>query len=181
MVRAAVYLDSGYFAKVLKYAFHEPKIDFEDLSDKLCEGCERLRTYFYYCMPYQSHPPTPEERNRYARADSFIYNLKKLNRFEIRLGKLIYVPKLNDYVQKRVDVLLSVDLVRMSWARQIDRAILVTGDTDFVPAVEAAKHAGVVTKIWYCNRPRVTTPDELLFACDERNEITQDLIDSVRI
>jgi len=179
LVRAAVFIDGGYFQKVLQYVFHSPKIDFEAFSNKVCGDCERLRTYFYYCMPYQSDPPTRAERERYANADKFIFSLSRLNRFETRLGKLIRIPTTGEYAQKRVDVLLSVDLVRMSWDHQIGKAILVTGDSDFVPAIQAAKDAGVLTVLYYSRaHPQVSALDELLYACDERIEITQDLINS---
>lgn len=179
MERAAVFIDGGYFQKVLRYVFDSSRIDFEAFSDKICGNCERLRTYFYFCMPFQSTPPTAEERERYSRADKFIFSLSRLNRFEVRLGKLIYIPSVDEYVQKRVDVLLSVDLVRMSWGRQIGKAVLVTGDSDFVPAIQAAKDAGVLTVLYYSRaHPQVSALDELLYACDERIEITQDLIAS---
>jgi len=114
MPRAAVFIDGGYFSKVLKIVFNSPKINYERFSDNLCVGYERLRTYYYDCMPYQSDPPTLLQKERYAAHDKFIYNIKRLNRFEVKLGKLIHIPSSNEYVQKRVDVLLSVDLVRMS-------------------------------------------------------------------
>jgi len=176
MVRAAVFIDGGYFSKVMKVAFKSTKIDLEKFSDILCEGCERLRTYYYDCMPYQSDAPTEEQSRRYAAHDKFIYNLRRLRRFEVRLGKLIYIPSLNEYVQKRVDVLFSVDLVRMSWDHQIGKAILVTGDSDFVPAIQAAKDAGVLTVLCYSKASTVSALDELLYACDERKEITAELI-----
>lgn len=178
MPRAAVFIDGGYFSKVLKIAFNLPALDYENFSNTICEGCERLRTYYYDCMPYQSNPPTEEERRRYAQKDSFIYRLRRLKRFEVRLGKLIYIPKANDFVQKRVDVLFSVDLVKMSATRQISKAVLVTGDSDFVPAIQASKDAGVLTVIYYSTVSGVRALDELLYACDERREITQDLINS---
>ena len=129
-------------------------------------------------MPYQSDPPTLQERQRYANTDRFINRLRRLNRFEVRLGKLIYIPSVSEFVQKRVDVLFSVDLVRMSWDHHIGKAVLVTGDSDFVPAIEAAKDAGVLTVLYYSRaHPTVSALDELLYACDERVEITQDLID----
>jgi len=179
MVRGAVFIDGGYFSKVLKIVFDSPRLDYERFSDAVCQGCERLRTYFYDCMPYQSDPPTEEQRTRYSAHDKFIFRIKRLNRFEVRLGKLIYIPSSGEYVQKRVDVLLSVDLVRMSWDHQIEKAVLVTGDSDFVPAIQAAKDAGVLTILCYSKaHPQVSALDELIYACDERLEITQDLIDS---
>lgn len=61
MDKSGVFIDNGYFSKVLKSDFGELRIDFLKLSEKLCEGTERLRTYFYWCMPYQGSPPTQEE------------------------------------------------------------------------------------------------------------------------
>ena len=127
-------------------------------------------------MPYQSSPPSAEEKARYAAIDRFIYSLKKIPRFEVRLGKLSYIH--GEFVQKRVDVLLSVDLVRMSWGRQIQRAVLLSGDSDLVPAVQAAKDAGVLTQVYYSRR---SVHDELLQACDDRFEIIRELIDSVKL
>jgi uncharacterized LabA/DUF88 family protein len=126
-------------------------------------------------MPLQSDPPTPEERARYAAKDRFIYRLKSLPRFEVRLGRLRRIGR--EYEQKRVDVMLSVDLVRLSWAQQIRKAVLVTGDSDYVPAIQAAKDAGVLVVLYYCRN--LPVHDELLLACDDRHEITQDLINSV--
>lgn len=178
MGKGAVFIDGGYFSKVLKNVFGEPEIDFEVFSDKICTNVERLRTYYYNCMPYQSTPPTPDERRRYSDMDKFLFNLGRLNRFEIRLGQLQKIG--TTFKQKRIDVLLSVDLVRMSWDHQIDKAVLVTGDSDFVPAVKAAKDAGVLTVVYFSRGPDVYAHDELLYACDERYEITQELIDSVK-
>jgi uncharacterized LabA/DUF88 family protein len=115
---------------------------------------------------------TELEPERYEAAVRFVYSIKKIPRFEVRLGE-----SSRELVQKRVDVLLSVDLVRMSWGRQIDRAILITGDSDFVPAVQAAKDAGVLVQLYYALG---TVNDDLLQACDDRFAITKDLIDSVR-
>lgn len=176
MERSVIFLDGAYLAKILKSEFGEPRVDFLKLSNKLCEGTERLRTCYYWCMPYQSNPPTPEERDRYSKADKFMNSLRRLPRFEIRPGKLS--RQSGEFVQKRVDILLAVDLVRMSWGKQIGTAVLLTGDSDFVPAVEAAKDAGVLTQLYYSES---AIHNELLDACDECFEITSDLIDLVKM
>ena len=174
--RAAVLIDGGYFAKVLEKNFGRPRVDFYKFSEMVCGGYERLRTYYYTCMPYQSNPPTEEERRRYSAMNRFIYALQKLPRFEVRLGKLSWAGE--ELVQKRVDILLAVDLARLSWGKQIEKAILVTGDSDFVPAVITAKDAGVLVQLYYSPN---SVHDELLSAVDESFIITKDLVDKVKI
>ena len=174
MSLSVVFIDGGYLSKILNNQFQGSKIDFFQFSERLSSNIERLRTYFYTCMPFQSNPPTKEERNRYSSMDKFVFTLRRLPRFEVRLGKLSKVG--DSFVQKRVDILMAVDLVRLSWGKQISKAILVTGDSDFVPAIEAAKDAGVLAHLFYSP---TSIHDELLSIVDERNVITQEIIDSV--
>jgi uncharacterized LabA/DUF88 family protein len=94
----------------------------------------------------------------------------------MRFGKL-RKNKDGTYEQKRVDILLVVELVRLSWSDQIRYAVIVTGDSDFVPAIEAAKDAGVITKLYYSRR---SVHDELLSVVDERCEMDQAFFDSVK-
>ncbi len=81
-------------------------------------------------------------------------------------------------MQKRVDILFAVDLVRLSWGRQIGKAILVTGDSDFVPAVLAAKDVGVLVQLYHSPN---SVHDELLSAVDESFMITADLIERAKL
>lgn len=175
--KAAVFIDGGFFLKVLN-DLGRPRVDYEKFSDNLCANNKRLRTYYYDCLPYQSDPPTPEERERYSKKSKWVDKLLFLPRFEVRLGKL--APRDGEFEQKGVDVLFSVDIVRMSWAKQIDRVVLITGDSDFIPAVNAAKETGVIVELYYYISRNVggpSTHQELIKAVDERYEINQDLID----
>lgn len=172
--RAAVLIDGAYLTKILDVDFGKPKIDLARFSDILCGKNERLRTYYYNCMPYQSCPPTEEERRRFAAMDKFVYTLKKLPRFEVKLGRLGCIG--GEFVQKRVDIALAVDLVRLSCGRMIGKAVIVTGDSDFVPAIEAAKEAGVLTVLYYSPS---SIHDELLSAVDESVVIDANLIKQV--
>ncbi len=108
--------------------------------------------------------------------NKFIYNLERLNRFVIRLGRLQYIE--GEYRQKMIDVLLSVDLVRLSWRRDIQKAILITGDSDFVPAINEAKDAGVIVGVFYGNHEAIRIHDELYKLADERYEIDSELLNS---
>jgi len=176
MARCAVLIDGAYLDKVLHNDFSNARVDIGKLAGELAGPTERLRTYYYHCMPFQSDPPTTEERNRFASMDTFIFNLKKLPRFQFRQGKLQKIG--TEYKQKRVDIWMAVDLVRMSSNKQIEKAILVTGDSDLVPAIEAARDEGVVVVLFYSPNSR---HDELLQACDERYEITRNLIEKTRL
>lgn len=171
--RVAVFIDNGYLSKVVPKG---TRIDFLKFSDEVCNGRERLRTYFYDCMPYQSDPPLPEEKEKYSSYCKFRDVVERLPRFQMRLGKL---KKNSDgsFEQKRVDILLAVELVRLSWSGQIRYAVIVTGDSDFVPAIEAAKDAGVITTLYYSNG---TVHNELLSAVDERYEMDRVFFENVK-
>lgn len=174
-LRTAIFIDGGYLDKVLKIDFNNARIDYNKLVKEITKGFDLFRTYYYYCMPYMSTPPTPEEKRRYRNAQQFIFNLNQIPRFELRKGILKKRGE-NEFWQKRVDNMLTVDLTRLSWNGAINQAILISGDDDNVPAVMDAKDAGVAVILYYlsnaCSR-------ELHRLCDERIEITKKLISKI--
>ncbi|WP_292519666.1 NYN domain-containing protein [Methanoculleus sp.] len=171
--RAAVFIDNGYLSKVIP---NGTKVDFKRFCDVACGDKDRLRTYFYDCMPYRSEPPTEDEKARYANYCKFRDIIESLPRFQMRLGKL-RKNRDGSFEQKRVDILMAVELVRLSWSHQIGHAIIVSGDSDFVPAIEAAKDAGVITTLYYSKK---SVHDELLSAVDERYEMNQSFFETVQ-
>jgi uncharacterized LabA/DUF88 family protein len=74
-----------------------------------------------------------------------------------------------------VDILLGVDMVELAATRQINRAVLVAGDSDFLPAIEVVKRQGVLTVLWHGPRGAHGRPstchNDLWEVCDERFEI----------
>ncbi|RJP33379.1 MAG: NYN domain-containing protein [Phycisphaerales bacterium] len=111
---------------------------------------------------------------------SFVSQLERLPRFHVRLGKLAYRGERADgspiFVQKRVDIMLGVDLTLVASKHQISTAILVAGDSDLLPAVEIARNEGVLVHLVHGPNPH----RELWDRCDERTLISQTLIDRVR-
>src|SRR5207249_2709617 len=81
-----VFIDGGYLDKVCLLA--GLRVDLQKLVAEMAGGDELLRAHYYHCMPYQSNPPTTEERERFAAMDRFMTTLRRLPRFEVRLGKL---------------------------------------------------------------------------------------------
>jgi uncharacterized LabA/DUF88 family protein len=176
--RVAVFIDGAYLEFVLKTEFRAPKINFELLAERVSGGRELLRSYYYDCLPFQSEAPTNDERQRFGRRQSFHSALTRIPRFQVRLGKLARRHENGKvrYEQKRVDVLLAVDLVQLAAKHRITDAVLIAGDSDFLPALEVAKDEGVLIHLFHGSTPH----DELYLCCDERSPIDQGFIDAIR-
>jgi uncharacterized LabA/DUF88 family protein len=169
-MRAAIFIDGGYLLKRMQEA--GLTADYHNLSDFLLAPLRKrvpldlLRCYFYDCAPYMSHSPTDSEKRRMAQHEQFVAALQDLDRWQVRLGKL---EKRRDgdrevFAQKRVDVQLSVDLVRHAAAGHIQHAVILAGDSDFIPAIVAAKESGATVSIW-CDRD--TVHRDLMNVADE--------------
>nr|WP_244669402.1 NYN domain-containing protein [Xanthomonas phaseoli] len=176
MDRCAVFIDGGYVAKLLSNNFDGARTDYSKFVQHVLQGSDVLRTYYYDCPPYQSSHPTEEEAQRFAGKEKFFNALSRLPRFQVRQGKLERRGTAPNFVfqQKRVDILLGVDMVELAATRQIQKAILIAGDSDFVPAIEAVKRHGVLTVLWHgphIRGPGNTVHDELWDQFDERFEI----------
>ncbi len=154
-MRAAIFIDGGYLISWAKK--HGITLKYEDLADYLLKPLRKsvpldlMRCYFYYCAPWMSPEPTDSEKRRMVEHDQFMEELSKIDRWSVRLGKL---QKRRDgykeyFEQKRVDVLLSVDMVRHAAAGHIQHAIVVAGDSDFIPALDAVKESGATVTLWY--------------------------------
>lgn len=178
--RIAIFIDGAYFEKVL-ISFGNPKIDFSKFANFLSEGREILRTYYYNCLPYKSPQPSQEESERFAKRRKFYSKLESLPRFCVRIGRLEYRGKEATtrkliFEQKRIDVMFGVDMVNLCTTKQISTLAIVTGDSDFIPAIEIAKSHGVLTILW-AGTGSEKPHNELWQLCDERREITKDLLE----
>ncbi len=170
-MRAAIFIDGAYLQTQLKNFGGEP--DYLHIADHLLAplrssiDLDLLRCYYYYCPPYMSQEPTEDELKRMEVHEKFVADIQSLGRWAVRLGKLQkrWEGQREIYEQKRVDVLLSVDLVRHAAAGHVQHAILVAGDSDFIPAVQAAKESGVTVSLW-CGAAK-TVHKELIDLADE--------------
>jgi uncharacterized LabA/DUF88 family protein len=177
--RTAIFIDGAYLQRVLRDEFGGVNVNFDALSWKMANETDILRTYYYNCMPYQGNPPTQEESRRFGRARGFHTALQMLPRFEVKLGRLEF--RGNDdsgnpiLQQKRVDILLGVDMVLLSAKGHIQQAILLAGDSDFIPAVTVAKSEGVVIRLYHGDHCHLDLQREV----DERIRLDQAFIDAV--
>lgn len=156
MARLAIHIDGGYVSNVAKSA--GIWIDFELLSAKVAdtirettaEPLDLIRTYYYDCLPYQSASPTAEEEERLRRKSLFFDGLRGLPNYALREGRLklqgIDQQGAPIFQQKRVDLMMGLDIARLAAKSQVTHTALLSGDSDLIPAVEAAQQEAVI--VW---------------------------------
>ena len=184
MGTCAIYIDGGYLDKVLQNEYPQTKVDVGQLVERMRASDTLLRAYYYHCMPYRSDPPTTDEERRYASKRRFIDALSYIPRFQVRLGHLNFQGLTDSgqpiFQQKRVDMMLGVDMALLAVKQRVDRMALLTGDSDTIPAVEAVKPEGIVVTLWHGPLKGRSSPSRDLYQIvDERIEIDQAMIDAV--
>ncbi len=168
MARTVIFIDGEHLRKIFdKAGFRNdvPKIVNKILTLSIIKENDLLRVYYYTASPYQSSNPTKDEKQRYQAFQRFESFLRKQDNFEIKLGRT--EKRGNEFEQKMVDVLLSIDLVELSAKSNIDTAILVAGDSDLVPAVKKAKFNAVKIILFYPS-DKNEYHEELWVAADKR-------------
>lgn len=174
--RTIVFIDGAYLSKILEGDFNSIRIDLHHFANKICNGGEMLRCYYYTCKPHLSDPPTKEELEKLMATEKFVKALEMLPNFKVRLGHLIYEQTKREYIQKQVDVQMAVDMVTL--VDRMDRAIVVTGDLDFVPAIEYIRERGVQVELFYM--PTKVYRD-LAKSVDVENLITENLVQGCKM
>ncbi len=175
--RVAVFIDGGYLDHVLTDLGLFGHLDYRAFVDALKRDGDLLRAYYYHCLPYQSAHPTPQESARFGSVQKFLDAIERTPRFLVRQGRLALRGTRQDgsqiFEQKQVDILLATDVVLLSAKHLVTEIVLVTGDSDFLPAVRVARDEGVVVTLAHGtgkNRPH----NELWNTVDERVELTSE-------
>ena len=191
MASLAVFIDGGYLDKALADQRGRVRLDYQRLGDRVreivsgssTEDVDHFRTYYYICPPYQAEHPTEEQSRLVAGYQRFTHAMRTLRRFEVREGRLQFRGYDGSgrpiFQQKRVDLLLGLDVALLSAKQQITHIVLLAGDSDFLPAVEVAKREGV--SFWLFHGPRGSYSQELWNEADERVEMDSDFVDTVRL
>ncbi|MFW9991382.1 MAG: NYN domain-containing protein [Candidatus Odinarchaeota archaeon] len=166
---AAVLFDGGYWENTWR-DLGAYNVDLLRLSDELCLPAYRLRSYYF------------DGKTTLNKRQSFHDGLRFLSRFEVILGDVVEkrtecphcLREIFTSEQKRVDVLLAVQMVHLATTKQVDLIVLVAGDRDFIPSVEIAKHSGVIVKL--VHGPRKNTSTDLRQLADETFELTTEIL-----
>lgn len=133
-------------------------------------GYELLRTYYYDCPPSDEKTLAPVTRTavdfktnaQYKIQTRLLADLKRTDYVSVREGRLYFrgwvlkegisptsatplrdIDYKPDFEQKGVDIKIGLDMAWISMGHIAQRIYLVTGDSDFIPAMKFARRSGV--------------------------------------
>ena len=132
--RVMVFIDGSNLYHVLEQNCSRHDVQFDKFAMKLANGRDLRRIYYYNIrQENERHEARPEQ-------ERFLHSLYDTPYVEVRLG--IGKQRGEQMVEKGVDVMLATDLVVRAFQDQYDTAIIVSGDGDFYPAIQAVKDRG---------------------------------------
>lgn len=179
-MNVAVLIDGGHLRVLVRKAgfTYDP-----NYIEKIALSCiapdETLFRVFYYdCPPYNgtTHLPVTGSPHTFTGSDTWLKTLAGKDLFAVRYGILKfrgYTPRrtpipsqaLTDadykpiFEQKGVDMRLGLDIANFCETKAVERIILITNDTDCVPAMKYARIAGL--QVVLMNFPRFQAAPEL--------------------
>jgi len=140
-LNTVIFVDAGYLSALSKYfgKGKHLKLDIVKFASYLAKkegfACEHI--FYYTAPPFQSNTPTEREASLKAGYDSFVSKLRKQECITIREGRVQKIGEI--FSQKGVDTLITLDLYEKAMEKRHSVLILVSGDTDFVPAVDRVR------------------------------------------
>ena len=174
--RLSVFIDGGHYNAIQRY--YQADFDFplfmQEARKRLSEEIGPLsvvHTFYYDCEPYIDGDSTAEQKEALSRRRSY-FNFLRTQSVRVREGTLVKRTAENGQVtfqQKRVDLLLGLDIAEECSKGLISRLVLVAGDADLVPAVEFASRREI--QVWLLHSPRSVCSDALWLVADGRIEI----------
>jgi uncharacterized LabA/DUF88 family protein len=165
--RIAVLIDGGYLRVLSRRAGHTYNPDFIEKFAVLCKGADEeiFRILYYDCAPYtgQARLPVSGTMRQFGGSDEWLKELSRKDLFAVRGGVLKFrgfkpknIPVTTtggppvqdtdfspDFEQKGVDMRIGLDIALFSDTRSVDRIVLVSNDTDCIPAMKHGRKAGL--------------------------------------
>ena len=189
--KIAVLIDGGH----LRAAAYREKIKFEpDFIERVARSCkspdeELFRILYRDCPAYvgEARLPISGEIQKFHNSNAWLDQLASKDLFATRLGVLKfrgYKPKRHlprdtaladddfsaDFEQKGVDMKVGLDIAAFCTTKSVERIVLVTNDTDFIPAMKYGRRAGL--QIVLGSLPGQRPAPELLDHSDEYRSMT---------
>lgn len=162
-----LFIDGEYLRQIHRQAM----LDFFDVDGELDileakREAGALRAFFYDSIDERPRPGETIEacRERTAPLHDFMNRTSALSGVHVRLGTVTGKRRR----QKEVDILLATDMLTHGFNGSMKNAVLLSGDLDFRPIVEALVRHGLFVEVWY-HRTSIAT--ELPTAADFGRQI----------
>ncbi len=137
--KAIVFIDGNNWYHNLKHLIKPSKIDLQKLANFICSYYNLKLIEIRY---YNSIPDISDGEEIYYKHMGFLRDLEK-QEIIVKTRKLKKIPKINTKVEKGVDVLIASDMIRKTLVdKKCDCCILISGDADFIPAMQIIKDKG---------------------------------------
>jgi uncharacterized LabA/DUF88 family protein len=154
------------------------------------EPVQLLRTCHYGCSQIQGKEPSQYDMEASGKKEAFFRALEHIPRYTVKRGVIAFRGKgedgITNFKEKMVDVLLALDIAKLSIKKQVSHIALITGDADYVPAVQLAKDEGVI--VWLFHGPsksrvnqRPVFSNDLWAEADERYEMDMQFMRDIQI
>jgi uncharacterized LabA/DUF88 family protein len=131
------------------------------------------KIFYYDAIPVQEQDESEADyKKRIAAKESQLRHIRSFDRYHVYEGEARR-RKGRGLEQKKVDVLITVDMLMHSFRGNMHKATLLTGDLDFKPLIDALVQDGMFVTLWY---PTQATNDELITAADARQELNIETI-----
>ena len=189
--KVAVLIDGGFLRVVAKRIQKTYDPDFIESFAHHCREADEdiFRILYYDCAMYSGTVKLPVSGNafEFTSNDNWLHALSRKDLFAVRRGVLKfrgYKPRKTpvgpttltdndftpDFEQKGVDMRIGLDIAAYSANHAVDRIILVSGDTDCVPALKYGRRAGLQTVL--VEPPTMKLASELLAHADFKRVVT---------
>lgn len=152
--RVIIFLDGSNFYHRLKDSEFKFKqlldFDYKRFAEWLAHGRIIIDCIYYVGLVRKEVGNTKSEELVRSQQKLFA-NLQKLS-WIVKIGYMMKQDK--DYKEKGVDVKLAVDILDMAYQDRYDTAIIISSDTDLIPAIIRAKELGkIIEYIGFSHRP----------------------------
>jgi len=182
-VSTAILIDNMYVQHCANF-FGVGRLDPRKFPDMLLRENERHHmTYIFDALPFiPSENPTSRQLELHRGKKVYFDALQYYERIKVELGYVrpkrtkchkcktaFYVP-----VQKLVDVKISVRLTSLAWSKIVQKIVLVSGDGDLIPAIQAAGPSGTIVRLGYVDEAGVRTSKGLIKMCPEKHRLSRE-------